>query len=173
MGHVLSVEKTGGFIKVVTTEAEIEDVDKDDLIGSAIRSVNGKINTIDISVYYVNKTHMHKVVKLKEKREYTCTTTSNGIKLSSIMGVDIVKAVTEKEQVFVAKAVYDWIRHPEKFPKINQKLKGKDDFHPVFEIPLGSLPFGILIRLSPVFSVDFGIYGDVEALWWLSSSRTT
>jgi hypothetical protein len=25
MGHVLSVEKTGGFIKVVTTEAEIED----------------------------------------------------------------------------------------------------------------------------------------------------
>ena len=155
-------------------EKQIYKITSDDILGQAIMAVSGKVNTLNITISSVNKTHMRKIVKLKKKREYTCTTSSDGIKLSSIMGVDLKKAATDKDKQSTAAKVAEWLRKPEMFPQVNKELDPKKkDFQLVIEIPIPNLPFGVIIRLKPVFEFDFGLYGDVEAVWWFSSSKTT
>lgn len=145
-------------------------------LAEKFKTVCSKLNTIDIKVYHTTKTYMHKIVKLKEKREYTNSKTTNGIKLSSLVGVDLLKAKTDKQKLETSKKVSEWLHDRGKFPKLSQELdainKDKKDIAFVIEIPLGSLPFGVILRLKPTFDVNFGIYGDVEAIWWTSASHT-
>lgn len=83
---------------------------------------------------------------------------------------------TDKDKSQTGVKVAKWLRDKGKFPKLSQKLEGvendDDDDGLVVEIPIPSCPFGVILRLKPVFNVNFGIYGDVEATWWTSCSRT-
>ncbi|MBR1547470.1 MAG: hypothetical protein IJ637_01935 [Prevotella sp.] len=159
-----------------TTDLLLCRVTPTDAVGKAIASAT-KVNTIDIKVYYTTKTTIHKVVKLKTKREYTATTTTTGYKLSALVGVDLVKAKTDDAKSAAELKLSTMLKNKDKFPKFSKKLDavwmGEDDMELVVEIPLGSCPFGVVIRLMPVFDVNFGIYGDVECIFWTSKSRTT
>lgn len=161
-----------------TTDLLLFEINPDGVVGKKIQNICKVLNTIDVKVYYTTKTNMHKIVQLKKKREYTSTTTASGIKLSALVGVDLIKAKTDKAKVETGLKVSKWLRDRDKFPKLSQKLDNQlmdddEEMSIVVEIPIPSCPFGIVLRLMPVFDVNFGIYGDVEAIWWTSRSRTT
>jgi len=159
-----------------TSEMLLCRVTPGDKIGQAIAKAT-KVNSIDVRLYYVTKTTMHKVVKLKQKREYTATTSTNGIRLSSTVGVDLIKGKTDEAKIVAELKLAEMLKNRNKFPAFQQKLEGiwagDDDMELTIEIPLGSCPFGIIIRLMPIFDVNFGLYGDLECIWWTSKSRTT
>ena len=159
-----------------TTDLLLCHVTSSDEIGKLIASAT-KVNTIDVNLYYTTKTTIHKVVKLKSKREYTATTTTTGFKLSSLVGVDLIKAKTDDAKSAAELKLATMLKNKGKFPNFQKKLEavwmGDKDVELVVEIPLGSCPFGIVIRLMPVLDVNFGIYGDVECIFWTSKSRTT
>ena len=160
-----------------TTDIMLFQVTQDNAAGRALKNLCKKLNTIDIKVYYTTKTTMQKIVKLKDEREYTKTTSTNGIKVSALMGVDLTKAKTQDKKVETMLKVSKWLRDRNSFPKVSQKLDkvwaGEDDMSIVIEIPIPNCPFGVIIRLKPVLDVSFGIYGDVEAIFWTSKNTTT
>lgn len=159
-----------------TSDIMLFQVTQDNPIGKQIASLT-KMNTIDVKVYYTTKTTIHKIVKLKSKREYTATTSTNGVKLSALVGMDLIKAKTDAAKESMELWASTAMKNKNKFPKFSKKLDavwlGEEDMELVIEIPIGGCPFGIVIRLKPVFDVTFGIYGDVECIFWTSKNRTT
>lgn len=138
----------------------------------------GAINTASIKVSNHTKTTIHKKVELKRKREYTSTTTSNGIKLSALIGHDFAKAKNDAEKEEQFGQVTDMMKKTETFQKYSTKLESKkgsldiENLEFTVEIPLPSVPFGIILRIKPVLDVKIGLYGNVEVVFWTSRDRT-
>lgn len=161
-------------------------VTADDKLGDIIKKASkGAINTVDIALSHVTVTKLTKIVELKKKREYTRTRTDNGLRLNVCVGHDVKKREkgesAEAEKTRLAK-VADMIRESQRFAKINESLPFKDkgssldvDDKLVFvlEIPLGSSPVGLIVRLKPVLEVQCGIFGVGQATFWTSSDLVT
>ena len=171
-------EVYGENVDKTTTETQDIVLLEDDGSGAIAKKLaqNKVINTIDVKLALTTKTTIHKVVKLKEKRDYTCNTTSTGVKVSAVVGHDFNKAKTDDAKKKASLAVTKMIQNIEKYPKFSEPLKQKigevEDLAFVVEFPIPGVPFGVVLRLTPVLDVKFGLYGNAEATFWISRSRT-
>lgn len=159
-----------------TSDVIIFDVSLGGKIGDIIKEKSHKfINTVGIKIYYTTKTKTHKIVKLKQKREYTYSDTSTGIKISALVGHDLLKnQKTDEMKKNFADTIWEHLKNSNS--KFSQKLADNMDADwpsITVEIPLGSLPVGVIIRVKPVLDVSFGLYGSADATFWLSRSITT
>lgn len=150
-----------------------------DAAGEAIKKfTKGFINTIDFNFYYTTKVVTHKKIELKKKREYTKTDQCSGLKVTATIGHDLVKGKLSGKSDKVKKELADnlWEALANSNSKFAQKLGSSvDNGYPsiTLEIPLGTLPVGLIIRVKPVVDLSVGIYGSVEATFWLSRNVTT
>jgi hypothetical protein len=128
------------------------------------------INTLELKLYSTTKTTLHKVVQLKKKREYTSETTSTGLKVGLKIGKDLAKDKTDAAKKATAEKLEKWMRD-KNFKKFAEAMD-VDDQEISVEIPLPSVPFGIVIRVKPVINFTVGIYGNLDATFWLSKKRT-
>lgn len=159
-----------------TSDVIIFDVSLGGKIGDFIKEKSHNfINTVGIKIYYTTKTKTHKIVKLKQKREYTYSDTSTGIKISALVGHDLLKnQKTDEMKKNFADTIWEHLKNSNS--KFCQKLADNMDADwpsITVEIPLGSLPVGVIIRVKPVLDVSFGLYGSADATFWLSRSITT
>ena len=171
-----------------TKEVEIPvvQVTADDAFGKLIKkATKDVINTVDIQLTHITRTKMKKIVSLKEKREYTRTRTDNGYKLNVCVGHDLTKRKKKEsddaEKTRLAK-VADLIKQSSAFSKINEKLPNTkngaeldvdDKLVFILEIPFGSAPIGLIVRLKPVMEVKCGIFGVGQVVFWTSSDQVT
>lgn len=173
-------EKDVNYDKV-TDEGEIiiYHLTNDDPIAKAIiKKSKDYVNVIDLTISSISKTKMQKIVELKKEREYTKTTTSSGYKISGVIGKDLLKDKTDEAKKNAVKKMSEWIKSKKGFPEFSEKLKQRaayddEDYAFVIEIPMGAIPFGLVIRLMPTFSCELGLYGKVEIKLWQSSEQLT
>jgi len=148
-------------------------------VADAIKNLShGFINTVDFNFYYTTKIVTHKKIELKKKREYTKTDQCSGLKVTGTIGHDIVKGKLSGKSDQVKKEMADnlWEALTNSNSKFAQKLGSKvDNDYPsiTVEIPLGTLPVGVIIRVKPVVDLSVGLYGSAEATFWLSRNVTT
>ena len=167
-----------------TKEMMIFELAYGDEVGKAIAAATkNAINTIDVKLFSVTKTSMHKIIELKRKREYTSSTTYNGYKLRALVGKDFSSGSdTEEAMKQRLSSISDMIKNTETFKKFNYTdypIKPKkpnldvDELEFTVEIPLGTLPFGIIIRLKPVLEFHYGLFGEANLMHWTSGTKTT
>lgn len=171
-----------------TKESEIiiAQVNIDDKWGKALVEKAGNfINTVDVKFAHVTRTKMKKIVELKKKREYTRTRTDNGYKLEVCVGHDFTKRKKgESEEVEKGRIekLTEMIKNSSRFKNFQESLaasksRGKLDVDGklvfLLEIPLGSSPVGLLIRLKPVLDVKLGLFGVGNITFWTSSDQVT
>lgn len=150
-------------------------VDASSIIRPILKSLtNGHVNSADLKVISTTKTKMHKIVQLSSKREYTETTTHNGFKIDFKVGHDLkgTKAKDIKEETKILKEVLKQLKE-NKLKEYSEDLAKKGggfwNKELTAEIPFGSLPFGVIIRLKPVIEINVGLYGQGEVTVWTSS----
>lgn len=131
---------------------------------------NGLVNTAILNIYSTTKTTLHKVVQLKKKREYTSETTTSGIKVGLMVGKDLAKDKTDDAKKKTAEKLEQWMRDG-RFKKYAHNFNVETQEFTV-EIPLPSVPFGIIVRIKPVIDFNVGIYGNMDITFWLSKKRT-
>jgi len=151
-------------------------ITQDNAVGEKLKQICKVLNTIDVKLYYTTKTHIHKIVELKYKREFTETTTTSGIKLKALVGVDLLKPQTTAKKAELAKKVSGWLRKTSVYPKLTTKMNiqpfDTKDQSLVVEIPLPSVPFGLILRLKPTLEASYGVYGSAEITFWTSRCKT-
>lgn len=134
------------------------------------------INQFEVSVNSVSKTHIKKVVKLRDRSDYTETTNTNGIGLSVLVGHDFAKLSDEKNAELLAgrqKQFTDWLSKAGAAEAYyDEKMSLLDQLNLVVEIPLPPLPFGIVARAKPVLDINMGLYGAGNFTFWTSKSKS-
>ena len=157
-----------------TKDVLILQVKPGDAVGTAIKKLTkGIINTIDFNLYYTTKMVTHKIVNLKQRREYTKTDQSSGLKISGVIGHDFLQDKSDKAKKEMADNLWEHLANADS--RYKQKLASKisDDMPAlVLQFPIGTTPFAIIVRIKPVIDVELGIYGSVEATVWLSRNVT-
>ena len=141
------------------------------------------INQFSVGFYGITNTKIRKKVELKKKREYTDQTTTSGIKISYLVGHDFSKAKPGESTSTKAtrmKQFLDWQcgktgRNIWLTKPYGEKINLIDKVSNtalVVEVPLGTLPFGLLIRVKPILTPEIGIFGTGDVVIWTSKSRT-
>ena len=153
------------------TDIQIYSVGLNGEFGKVIQAATKNvINTCNITIYSTTKTTLRKVVQLKNKREYTSETTASGLKVGIMIGKDLAKDKTDDAKQKTAEKLERWMRSKE-FTKFAENFD-VDDQEFTVEIPLPSVPFGIIIRVKPVLDFTVGIYGNFDATIWTSKKQT-
>lgn len=158
-------------------------VDASSVVGAAIQRKCKWLNQFEFGINYINQTKIKKIVELKKQREYTKTTSANGFKFSGLIGSGLQKKMpgstvldanskSIQRQKEICRGFRDMIKgrktlyNPEELTLPDKIMRGK-----VFEIPLGTLPFGFLIRIKPIVSVSIGVVMSGDIMVW--TSKTT
>lgn len=142
------------------------------------------INKFALGLSHLSTTHMKKIISLKQEREYTDITETNGLKINAMLGHDFVpagKSATEAQKLEMLKT---WTTFQKKFVKggmagisfpSGQKI-GLDDkiknTGVIVEIPLGASPIGVIIRLRPVLDFEAGVFISGDIIMWTSKTRS-
>ena len=165
--------------KSETTELKIFEVKG----GSWARNLNATLGNIlnqtSVGCYCITDTKIHKIVNLKQKREFTDMTVAKGWKTNLIIGYDFPSRGNDAGAETEAKILAQMHKFEQKNPTIYAtlakdevgKMEKIQNLSIVAEIPL-PLPFGIVIQLKPILEPYFGMIGTGSMTLWSSKDRT-
>ncbi len=177
------------------TNTEIFKIELTDGVATKFLELSGGLfNQFSLGFYNSSVTHIHKIVELKTKRDYTDQTTLSGTKVEFTIGKDLLEPKPykgmssseiqkEKEQRkllfdLMIKDMFNKDREAFVLPLLrgehpqDVKLLDKIKEGIVVEIPLGSAPVGILIRVKPTTSFSTSLYGTAAITWWSSNTHS-
>ena len=165
-----------------TTETVILSMDNDtEPLKSFMKKYKKFIDKAEIEISHVSKVNLRKVVKLKSDYEYSKQTEISGLKLSAVIGKG--KMVyeydpKEKSKTESARRLDEFVTSLIESGDIvitdrtPVKEQIKNDLMFLCEIPLGSLPFGIIFRLKPIAEFEVALIGCGETTFWLAKTET-
>lgn len=162
-----------------TTETLIFSIDDNTpLVKQALAKIPKEaINKFSISLYSLSKSRIQKKVRVKTKYEYTKQTETSGMKLSYVVGHNFAK-IPKSDKTKKKEAMDDltsWLLETGRAAmteKMSIKDQIKDERQFLTQIPLGSLPFGIIIRVKPILDLDLSIVGTGDVIFWNSKTVT-
>lgn len=158
------------------TEISFLEIGANDEAGKVIRNLtHNVVNTIEFKLSSVTNSHIHKIVNLKDKREYTKTRIKKGLHLSLLVGHDFQKPKNDDDKHAISDKITEMIKQKDVYQKFSEKVgtSNLDDLELTVEFPILSLPFGFILRLKPIMDLSMGIYGSADIRIWESMYQTT
>jgi hypothetical protein len=135
----------------------------------------GWINTAEINIYSTEMTHMKKEIRVRNKSEYTETTTTSGIKISGVVGHNLFENEDSKVSIKM-KDIKKWVGDKMHYKEYNEKLRPGGDimeYGAWYAVALPKpIPFSLLFQVKPILEFDLGLYGEINFTYWKNKSRT-
>lgn len=139
------------------------------------------IQKAEIGLYYLSKTNIKKKIRLKDEYEYTKQIETTGLKLDIKVGrgktlkecpkTDKLKQAELQDEVMKLIAEANEAGFNIKDPLPAEK-KQDPELQFMYECPLGTLPFGFVIRIRPVFDFSVSLMGNGEIIFWTGKTQT-
>lgn len=136
------------------------------------------IDKASVSLSYVTKTRIIKKIRLKQEYEYTKQIETTGYKVSILAGKGkILVEQPKSNKLFVAElqdALAESLKDDPDFANDPLPVSAKNPPEEQFlkEIPLGSLPVGLVIRVKPVFDFSVSLVGQGSVTFWTAKTQT-
>lgn len=138
------------------------------------------IDQAEIELSYVSEVHIKKEVRLSEKYEHSLQVEQSGLKVAVAVGSKDALEVecTDKAKEKIAERFEAFASNINKIgsfkdnERIRDDLAAVDDAALVVQIPLGTLPFGVIIKAEPILDVEAILVGNAELTFWLSKTQT-
>lgn len=137
------------------------------------------VDKASISLSYVTKTRVIKKIRVKSEYEYTKQIETTGYKISVLAGKGKVLVKQPKSDKLLSAEIQDaftqyLIESGQAF--VTDPLPASQNNPPeeqfLKEIPLGSLPVGLVIRVKPVFDFSVSLVGQGDITFWTAKTQT-